>query len=232
MNLEYVGVMAFGLVTLFIVLLIVTYLNEKKLNSLRRERAILKGWNYESFASGTMGFKVSGTDGSHKWELEQRKGKDNNRPLMFTSKSIYLNNDVFLFADKKETDILLKPFMQYVLKLGTVIAPKDSNHQKAETFSLLKEAKPLDIHCGNSKWNYGAIATSTDFGYKVFSLGFQAEIDSLSLIDISSLPPSIILCPDGLEIKWQIRKLDADKMETIIDSSLRLMNILDKAIRN
>jgi len=228
---EHIIVLMLCSVLLGIIIAVFSYLQEKKRDAIRKERALLKGWNYESAKSSQTGFKVEGSNGLLLWSLEQRRGKDNNRPLIFTSKSISLKDGIFYFADKRETDILLKPFMQYVLKLGTAISPKNSNYQRTETISLLQNAKPLEIQCGSGRWNYGALTTSPELGYKIFSLGFQAEIDSLSLIDTSTIPPSVILSPDGLEIKWQAGKADADKMEMIVDSSLRLMTILDKSLK-
>lgn len=234
MQVEYAPILVFSLIILIVFILFWAYLLERKNDSLRKERALLKGWNYERSSSSAQGFKVSGTNGSYMWELEQRKGGDRNGSLIFTSKSLTLPVGVFYFSDKRETDLLLKPFMKYILKLGeqNISKDNDKNSSKAEIFSYIREAKPLDIPSGNSRWKYGALATSIDFGYKVLSSGFQAEIDSLSLINISSLPPSVILCPDRLEIKWKTGKVDAEKMELIIESSLRLMNVLDRAIRN
>ncbi|MFB3851454.1 MAG: hypothetical protein ACE14Q_05985 [Acidobacteriota bacterium] len=228
---EYIVILAIALVALGILAAILSYIQERKRDALRKEKAMIKGWNYESPSSASVAFKVEGTYGDMIWKLEQRSGKDNNRPLIFTSKSISLSDGVFYFADKRETDILLKPFMQYILKLGTAMSPKDSNYQRTETISLLQDAIPLEIQSGG-RWNYGALSTSPELGYKILSLGFQAEIDSLSLIDSSPIPPSVILSPDGLEIKWQARKVDAEKMEMIIESSIRVMNILSKSLKS
>lgn len=228
---EYIVILAIALVALGILAAILSYIQERKRDALRKEKAMIKGWNYESPSSASVAFKVEGTYGDMIWKLEQRSGKDDNRPLIFTSKSISLSDGVFYFADKRETDILLKPFMQYILKLGTAMSPKDSNYQRTETISLLQNAKPLEIQSGG-RWNYGALSTSPELGYKILSLGFQAEIDSLSLIDSSPIPPSVILSPDGLEIKWQARKVDAEKMEMIIESSIRVMNILSKSLKS
>lgn len=228
---EYVVILAIVLVALGILAAILSYIQERKRDALRKEKAMIKGWNYESRPSAYAAFKVEGAYGDLLWKLEQRSGKNDNRTLIFTSKSICLNNGVFYFADKRETDILLKPFMQYVLKLGTAMSPKDSNYQRTETISLLQDAIPLEIQSG-SRWKYGALSTSPELGYKILSLGFQAEIDSLSLIDTSPIPPSVILSPDGLEIKWKAGKVNADKMEMIVESSIRMMNLLDKSLKS
>lgn len=231
MKIEYLVLLISLSILLPIFIAVLAYLQEKKRDAQRKERALLKGWNYESGKSSQLGFKVEGQNGSLIWRLEARV-KGNYRSLIFSSKSIYLNNGVFYFADKRETDLILKPLMRFALKLGTNLSPNQSDPQRVKAISLLQNAKILDIHPGSGKWNYGALSTSTDFGYKVFSMGFQGEIDSLSLIDSSKVPPAIILSPDGLEIQWHSTTVDADKMELLIDASLRLMTILNNAIKN
>lgn len=229
---EYVVILTISLFVLGILVAILSYIQERKRDSLRKEKALLKGWNYESRSSASASFKVEGASGDLLWRLEQRSGKNDNRSLIFTSKSIFLNDGVFYFADKRETDILLKPFMKFVLTLGTVMSQKNSSYPRTETISLLQRAKELEIQPGISKWKYGILSTSPELGYKILSLGFQAEVDSLSLIDPSPIPPSVILSPDGLEIKWRAGKVDADKMEMIVDSSIRMMNILSKSLKS
>lgn len=228
---EYLIFLFFLSITFGVILVVLAYLHEKKIDTLRKEKAILKGWNYQTRPSASIAYKIEGTNGNMLWKLEQGSGKNNNRNPIFTSKSISLKDNIFYFADKRETEILLKPFMQYALKLGIAISTKHSNSQRTKTISLLKDAKALDIQSGSGRWNYGVLSTLPDLGYKILSLGFQAEIDSLSLIDSSPIPPSVIFSPDGLEIKWHTRKVDANTMEIIVDSSLRLMNILDKSLK-
>lgn len=231
MKIEYLVLLISLSIFLLILVAVLAYLQEKKKDAQRKERALLKGWNYESAKSSQLGFKVEGQNGSLIWQLEARK-KGSYRSLIFSSKSNYLNNGVFYFADKREIDLILKPYMQFALKLGTNLSNNQSEDKRLKAISLLQNAKILDIHPGIGRWNYSALATSTDFGYKIFSMGFQGEIDSLSLIDSSKIPPAVILSPDGLEIQWHSTTVDADKMEMIIDASLRLMTILNNAVKN
>lgn len=213
-----------------IVSIVIIYVAEKKKDAKRQEKALLRGWRYESAKSNQIGFKVKGCAESTEWKLEERRGKDQNRPLIFVSTGVRYGYGVFYFGNKSEVDLLNKPFMQYILKLGAKIAPQNSDSARVEALSLLKDAQSVEIQQGAGDWKYGCLATHPDFAYKVIGGGIRAEFDSLSLIKTTPLPPSIMLTPEGLEIKWPSRNISAEKMEQIIDSSVRMMEILKNSL--
>ncbi len=59
----------------------------------------------------------------------------------------------------------------------------------------------------------------------------QAEYDSLSMLKGSSYPPSVMLSGEGMEMKWPWRSIDGEKLETIVDCSVRIMGIIGRSMR-
>jgi hypothetical protein len=215
-------------------IVILTFIREKKMDAGRQERALLRGWRYESAKGSRRGFTVDGYDGSLQWKLEERRsgGKNDQRPVFFLVKDLKYDYGVFVFGNKMEVNFLQRPFMQYILKLGAKMVPQESDAARIGALMSLKDAQVVEIPDSSSKWSYGALATHPDFALKVLGTGLQAEYDSLALLVAVPSPPSIMLSGEGLEMKWPVRGCDAEKMEIIADASVRVMNKLSQAIRN
>jgi hypothetical protein len=224
-----------GLIFAVIVgMVIFAYAHEKKMDARRQEKAMMRGWRYESAQGSRSGFSVEGYGGSLQWRLEERRsgGKNDQRPIFFLAKDLRYEYGVFVFGNQMEVSFLQKPFMQYILKLGAKMAPNDADAARIDAIMQLKDAQAVEIPDSSSKWKYGALATHPDFALKVLGMGLQAEYDSLSLLGAATFPPSIMLSGEGLEMKWSTRSMDGEKLEIIIDSSVRIMNILNQAVKN
>jgi len=220
-------------VSLIIGIVVWAIISEKKKDAGRRDKAMMRGWRYESARGNRQGFSVEGFGGSLTWRLEERRsgGKNDQRPLYFLCRDLRYDQGIFLFGDKREVGVLQKPFMQYILKLGAKMA-KGPESQRMEALTHLGEAQTVEIPDSGGKWNYEALATRPEFAMKVLGAGLQAEYDALSQQKLGAYyAPSVMLSGEGMEIKWGSRSVDAEKMEIIIDSSVRVMGILSQAVR-
>lgn len=220
-------------VTIFIItiisafiLIIFLYIVEWKRDKERKAKAFLRGWEYESSLSKNIQYRVKGISNNIVWQVEKRRGKSDEYAIFFKTKSINYPNSVFYFGDKSEAHIFKMPFMQFILKLGSKVVNNETQ-ERLKTISLLQDATFSDVPSGSSKWNYGVVASDSTFAQKIISSGFLSEVDSISLLNISKFPPSVIFSPEGLEIKWKIGSVNGETLEKIIESSLRMARFFE-----
>jgi hypothetical protein len=230
---EYTVIIVAAFFLIFILAFLLVYINDKKKENSRREKCQLRGWNYESGIKVGGGFRVTGTYSSLDWKLEKSGTKNDQMRLIFSTKSFSYGGGVFYFGDQREVNLISKPFMRYILKMGTKGADSFQRDQnRVDALSLLKDASKIDIAGATGRWQYGALATDEAFAQKIISSGLQSEVDAISIMEICKLPPSIILSPDGMEISWKIGSVDGNLLEQIIESSIRIMDLLSKFIKD
>ncbi len=230
---EYTLIIVAGFFLIFILAFILVYVSDRKKEKSRREKCLLRCWNYESGLKAGGGFRVTGTYSNLDWKLEKSGTKNDQMRLIFSTKSVSYRDGVFYFGDEREINLISKPFMRYILKMGTKGAnsfKRDENRVNA--LSLLEHAKKIEILGTTGRWQYGALANDEVFAQKIISSGLQSELDAISIMNICKLPPSVILSPDGMEISWKIGNVDGNLLEQILDSSIRIMDLLSKLIKD
>lgn len=222
-----------GVVLMVVTIVVLSYRYEKKMDERRRDKSMMRGWRYESARGNRQGFVVEGYGESYAWRLEERRsgGKNDQRPLFFIVKDLRYNQGVFVFGSRMEVGMLKKPFMQYIIKLGAKMTPTGPDSARIEALSHLDDAQEVEVPDSGGKWKYGAIATHPEFALKALGSGLQAEYDSLSMLKGSNYPPSIMLSGEGMEMKWPWRGIEGEKLETIVDYSVRIMGIIGRSMR-
>lgn len=225
---DFIIIIAISIILFTILLIFMHYLNEKKKDRERKEIALLRGWNYERL-KGSYSFKVSGKIDSLDFTFERKSKSEDYYTYIFYSKSIFLNDGIFYLGDEREIGVLKSPLVKFAIRWGKELV-KEGKDERLKTLSLLEEAIPFDIQSSQGFWKYNILVSNVEFAETVISNGLIGELDSLSLLSISNVSPSIIIGPEQFEIKWHLSSLSGEKMVLIIDSSQRILKIFHQSL--